>query len=274
MPKKKKDKNILTIIAIILLLLILFLIVLGAFKGWFHITLFTADSGIPDPNNVGSSTPTSLSYFLNLAIAPGNVCVGDIATGTISSNMYDAECILFVSPNNDDWHSSDTFQLNNNGAYTQSQVANAAGTAYYRVVCCDSQNNCKVSNSVQVIATVCNNPQPAYTCTDSDGEGNYHIVGNCQDSFHMAGFQDYCSNGLVFDYYCDAQGICQRESKACDAPNVCQDGLCQMPTITPCSSVWNPTQSTCSAAYCSAGVCAYVPATLYSVARCECQIPN
>jgi len=102
-----------------------------------------------------------------------------------------------------------------------------------------------------------------YECTDSDGSNNFFVSGNCQDSFHMAGFPDYCDGMyLAWDYYCDDDNICQKNSREC----YCNGGACMS-----CSQIINPiNQNTCNLGICETGACTFIPATLVSPARCSC----
>jgi hypothetical protein len=96
---------------------------------------------------------------------------------------------------------------------------------------------------------VCNCPedcegQEEYTCTDSDGGKNYYVNGTVkgkadedyEDKYDVETreFVDLCSGsayisesehyGLLFEGYCDENGIVQVENYYC--PNGCEDGAC------------------------------------------------
>lgn len=219
---------------------------------------------------------TGYTYNINLWFNPSTVCVGDSTVGFITSNMPFGKCSIYGD--------SGTGQklllnvnLDANGAYSESSVMNSVGVADVVAMCCDANNNCKLSNHAILTVQMCAQPPPQqpqgqYTCVDSDGMDNFHVTGNCQDSYHQAGFQDYCSGQTAFDYYCDASNICQRHSKECYAPNICVGGVCQLP---PCGYVTPSSAEVCWNEACPVygQTCNYIAATLIQPARCECGYP-
>lgn len=205
------------------------------------------------------NTDTTITPKVTIDINPLSVCVGDTVTGTISSNMYSAQCTIQYRHNQFQlWQTQSTVTLSSSGFYSIATPANVAGTAIFRVVCLKA-GNYAASNEVTV--TVNNCPQ-TYDCFDSDGGIDFVNGGNCQDSYHNAGYMDGCVSGETYmrEYYCDDQGICQW------IPNTkwkCNQMGCEQ-IVHPSS------QASCDLGNCLIGTCTYVPATMFVPAKCEC----
>lgn len=153
----KKDTNWLPYI------LIACVLIYGGYSGWFKSII-----------NIGGSTQSLapaqpetefLTYNVYVAFNPNTVCVGDSTTGSITSNIPNGVCSIFLNTGSG-WNLLTNANLNAAGSYSASQVINTAGTARVRATCCDSQSNCKISNEATLTATFCSSPNP-----DSDGDG-------------------------------------------------------------------------------------------------------
>jgi len=103
------------------------------------------------------------SYWLTIRISPTTICVGDSITGSITSNIYNGICSIFLNPGND-WTLFGNINLDSSGSFSTNQRINTVGQATFRAVCCDNNNNCKISNDVSLTINQCGNP-------DSDGDG-------------------------------------------------------------------------------------------------------
>lgn len=258
MKTKKKDEKKFMILAIFIGLIAVALLLM-ALKG---------GGGLPNPFSSGGNTPQedtgdSGKYNLFLDLSPNIICLGDSTLGTITSNMPLATCVAYTNTGGG-WQPYIGFTLNNGGGYSEPQVVNQAGHAFVKVVCCDDDNNCKVSNTEELTIQACDTTTttttiPSHQCYDSDGGINYAVWGYCEDDYHMAGFADTCEDGQLKEYYCDSESICQ----------VRYGGSCGWGAT--CSAIKYPTsQGSCNEGYCNVGMCVYIPATLSTPAYCGC----
>lgn len=215
MAKKKKDNTWMWGIGIIIGLLILWN---GGEKGWFKSEVSITNqnpqqTAVPNPTN----TPTNNQWtpLLSFTITPMSGCIGDLYSGTVNSNMPDASCTTYVND-----IIFDTYHLDANGQYSTSTNINTGGVANIFVTC--RYNNVNYDAPVkQITVNAC------YTCTDTDGT-NVLVFGNCEDSYHMAGFPDSCySLAQVREYMCGSDNICMNAIITCPAGMQCRDGRCQ-----------------------------------------------
>jgi hypothetical protein len=258
--KKEKDDN--KILIIILLAVIAYL--LWSNKEVINNNYFNGSLGSGGSGAGGQPQNNQGGYSLTLSLNPTDFCAGSQVIGTITSNMPNAACNSGFNAGMG-WMPLQTFNLAGNGGYISSQVINAIGGAQIRAICCIN-GDCKISNEVTIISRTCTtttttgqNTPTTYLCTDSDNGINYPVLGNCQDSYHGLGYYDFCDTGLnrMTEYYCDDAGICQYVYGTCTTQNAC-------------TSVWNPSPVTCSAAVCPTGTCIFHEATLSTVASCGC----
>jgi len=149
----KKNNNL--IIGIIIAIVLLYMGNQGMFKGIFSIE----PSQIPSTPYPKEIIKEYLTYNVNLDINPNDMCTGDTATGTITSNIYNGVCSVFYDDGTGyQWYSN--VNLDNRGRYSESQVVTAP-TLNFIAVCCDANNNCKLSNIERVTTHAC----------DTDGDG-------------------------------------------------------------------------------------------------------
>jgi hypothetical protein len=261
--KDKKDDKIviLWIVSIAAILLLAYALFTNSSGGGINL-------GSNGGSNGGGISPTpekvNNAYDVRLSIQPSVICFGDRVTGSVTSNVPNGRCAAFYN-NGAGYHVLTEFNLIN-GGYTYSQQVNALGSVTLIVVCCDENDVCKVSNQAYLRVNSCNTttttiPPTRYNCTDSDGGINFATLGNCQDSYHMAGFMDMCDTGRNqwVEYYCDTNGVCQTVN----------GGACTY--TTPCSAVYLPnSQTDCDRGYCPTGICIYHPATISIASRCSC----
>jgi len=77
-----------------------------------------------------------------------------------------------------------------------------------------------------LLSCCCGSTLPdGYTCSDSDGFDIY-TWGHCEDSYHSMGFMDVCNGGLVQEYFCNEDNICEWRAQACPTGYVCVEGVC------------------------------------------------
>lgn len=241
----------------ILLVLFLFLLVCGGIV----ISAFYLY-----PKNSLDYVEQDTSTDLNLDMYPKVFCQGSQVTGTITSNMPYATCNSYYNAGLG-WNQLQSFQLNSQGYYSNTQVINVVGSSNIRVICCLLDGSCKISNVETITSQTCQtttNPQTTttlhYTCIDSDGL-DFDTFGHCQDGYHQMDYQESCFNGQVKEYYCDDMGICQ----------VIYGGTCSNDAL-PCGVMLYPTgQTQCSQYSCQTGTCLYIPPTSATASRCECQ---
>jgi hypothetical protein len=279
--KHKRNKFNPIWLLIVLAAVLVGAVIYGGITGWFKLTISNVFN---QPQAPLSPTTQFLTYNVEISLNPSTICVGDSTTGSIDSNIYNGLCTVYINTG-EGYKFLMNANLDAQGKWSTTVPINSVGQAYFMAACTDGESNYRISNVVTLTSQMCADSNPpdgsggqppsggGYTCYDSDGTDNYHVVGNCQDSYHQAGFQDYCSNSLVFDYYCDANNICQRHSQACVLPNICVGGICQLP---PCGYVGIPSSAeVCWNEACPTygQTCNYYAATLTQPARCECGYP-
>lgn len=171
--KKKTKKIIFWTILISSILILAGVIVYGGlnswFSGWFQFTIKVPQPFTPTPDKVKEY----LSYSVYLTLNPSNMCVGQSSTGTINSNIFNGICSIFIQ-NSGSWTLYSNVNLNSNGYYSETQRVDTPGIASFQAVCCDSQDNCKISNQVTLTVRICDNDGdgiPDDTDPDDDNDG-------------------------------------------------------------------------------------------------------
>ena len=145
----KTKTNWVPILVVGVLLLLAYVIYSGKLQ-FQNVFQFTQNSFAPlNPDN------QYYLYTVAISVAPSNICVGSSVTGTISSNIPNGICTVFVNPNNAGWQIFANVNLDSNGIYSTSQVISVTGTASFRAVCCDSSGNCKTSNDAMITVSTC-----------------------------------------------------------------------------------------------------------------------
>lgn len=155
--KAKGNKEILIILGVVALLIFLY----GGTHGWFQFNFSNHISQplTPYPSNVVNYP----SYFVILGLVPSTICAGGSTIGTISSNINNGICSIFFQTPTTTWQLYANVNLNAQGDYSVTNTINTSGRADFVAVCCDGQNNCKLSNQVTLIVNPCGG--------DSDGDG-------------------------------------------------------------------------------------------------------
>lgn len=210
------------------------------------------------------------SYFVTLEVVPNTICVGQSATGKISSDIPNGRCSIYYDNGNGMIHLR-SIQLDSIGMFQYTQPISVTGTVRFRTVCCDSNSMCKISNDATLNVNICATSQATttlpsvhYDCFDSDNGIDFDTLGFCQDSYHQLGYQELCFNGQVKEYYCDSMGICQ----------ITYGGTCTdawQNTGYPCTQIFNPpSQQTCSMGHCDSGTCSFVPPQTGLASQCVC----
>jgi len=200
--KKKEDKD--WNIWLIVLLIAVIAVLLNQNKG---INFPSLNSGTTSENN------NQGTYSLILDMNPSYFCQGSPVTGTITSNMPSATCNSQINTGAF-WMNLQSFNLNSQGTYTNTQTINIAGSTQIRATCCIN-GDCVNSNTENAVSQSCNptttqsNTQTTYTCFDSDNGVDFDTLGSCEDSYHQIKYFESCYNGQVKEYYCDTMYICQ-----------------------------------------------------------------
>jgi hypothetical protein len=244
---KKKNNNTLLIVAVIIVALVLF------FKSSLNNQETLSSNNTTQSSNENENQENQ--NWILFTVSPPDLCLGENVTGDITSDMPGQECIFqYRLSSLLPWQTLNSLSLDSNGAYTVRATANQVGSVTFRVVC-----GALVSNQQTVTVTNCSSS--AYECTDSDGGIDFLVSGNCQDSYHQTGFSDGCVDGVMREYYCDNDGICQW------VPN--EDYNCNGMA---CEAIVIPTgQGTCSPGFCLTGTCTFIPGDLANPASCGCQ---
>lgn len=233
---KQKKKNDYTLLFIGLGVVAVILFVYGGQQGWFkQIYTITNQYGATGVNqDANTFTQNYQQYTNNLYFEQNTICVGDTAKAIVDTNIANGQCTIFAKTNNV-WEIYKNVKLNGNGDYLESKAILAVGVASFRVICCDANNNCRVSNDASVTVNVCAQPQPpaVNTCTDTDNGIKEYLAGkvtaNGVDHF------DNCQGGSVLEYYCDGFNMLRTSLIACD--NGCSQsisgGFCETPPVQP-----------------------------------------
>lgn len=111
-----------------------------------------------------------LTYDLSIDLNPNPLCTGNNLTGTISSNIPNGVCSIFVNAG-EGFRLFANVNLDSAGDFSQTEPLLVAGTAVFRVVCCDRQGNCRVSNDETLVSTNAIPPCELAPGPDSDGDG-------------------------------------------------------------------------------------------------------
>jgi len=267
----KKDNDIWMFVGIAILIIV---IIWGYQNGKFSNNYFSTTENDYITQDTNNPSNTGISYQISVWLTPNTICTGGTTVGNIDTNMPNGICRLYIKTSLTNWQLLDIVTLNSNGKYSQSRQVDIPGTAYVYANCCDSNNNCKNSNTATLIVNICNSENPEPSCIDSDNGKISTILGNCQDSYHQLGYQDSCSSSSsVLEYFCGSDLTCHSEIASCPVGWVCINGACMQP---PCQSgIINPTsQGSCNPGYCGIGegYCEYVPASLVEPARCGCSL--
>lgn len=146
-----------TILYIIIAVLIILLFMKSQGVGPFSTKAPETQPQTPYPKEI---IKEFLTYNANLDINPNTVCVGDSATGTITSNIPNGICSVFYDDGTG-YTFYNNVNLNSAGSYSESQVMAIPGTLIFIAVCCDVSGNCKLSNTERIITQTC----------DTDGDG-------------------------------------------------------------------------------------------------------
>lgn len=223
MAKQQNNSNLLMWIVLIIVL------IYGGKNGWFNFSFSLVNQGggsdapqTPLPDKV---TPTPVSYNLRIDVSPSSICTGDLITGTITSNIYNGVCSIF-SNTGAGYTLLTNANLNANGGYSQSSVISSAGTSTLVAVCCDANNNCKLSNTVTFTSRVCD-------CVDTDGQDNLKPGWVTSGGFNY--YDDCAGNWAVTEYYCN-NGVVTSKVMACNPGYICYEtrsGDYCKPTTTP-----------------------------------------
>lgn len=145
----------------------------------------------------------SAQYSVNLSVKPKTICVGEETTGEIETNIPNGLCSIFFNANGNGWFVYKNIQLSSKGKYTEEKEINAAGYAMFRIICCDLEKNCKISDSARVDVDVCEEPVDcSKVCEDYDHHENLnetedddcesYAYSKCADGFQNALATDEC----------------------------------------------------------------------------------
>jgi hypothetical protein len=257
----KKDNS--TIWAVGAIIVVALILTRGGFT-----TIINQAPNVPlDPEFISSH------YTLMLSVQPSRICVGDTATGTISSDIYGGICSVYLNSGTG-WSLYKNVNLDSSGHYSEtSPPMMTVGAVTFRAVCCDSEMNCKISNDAVLTVEACDGVPPdgvpPEECTDTDGGNDIYEAGVCTDNTH-SNIDNCQSQTYVNENWC-SNGECMGASMLCPTGYHCWDGECIL-TQQACTTILYPTsQASCSPGVCQTGNCIFVPATVYSIARCICE---
>lgn len=208
-----KKREIIMIIVIIILLLLLG----GIVKLPQSFSSVGSGGGVPlNPSQ------EKCSYDVTLTLHPNPACVGDPITGTISSNIPNGVCAIAYNTDGT-WKLYKTVKLNSNGYYSETQVINTPGTALFRAVCCDAQQNCRISNGIELTTQLCaspnrptDSPDPRMPCASIIPA----TADNCNQGYCDTGICTYVPATLSTRASCACQNNdCLRLGTACFTPS-------------------------------------------------------
>jgi hypothetical protein len=245
-------------------------------------------------------------WNVDISFSKTTLCVGDTVTGFIDSNIANGFCRIFIDTGTG-WKTDSDVALDSNGDYSEARTVRTVGAVTLMAICSDAElktfarrnlvtltiemcanpsscckymttydcfmNVCPVGwNTIEVYSTdeQCHaNCHATSQCTDTDGGNDIYNYGVCSDATHS--IQDNCqSQTIVNENWC-ANGVCMGASLYCPTGYHCWDGACVL-TQTACSGIIRPTsQTSCSVGVCSTGNCIYHPATLATIAYCNCE---
>jgi hypothetical protein len=173
---KDDTRNVIIVIVVIALAILLFLnwnkiapklqSIAGGFGG-------SGGNGGLNPDQVENEVA---AYDVRLTVTPSNGCIGDQYTGTITSNMPNGQCGVWIDDGSG-WRFLFEFNLDDTGRYSQDTNINTMGTYSARAVCMDNQHNFRMSNTVTIIVRDCNNPNNE---PDDGNEEDENIYYCCQ----------------------------------------------------------------------------------------------
>lgn len=162
----KKKNSVLSDYSILLVgLAICALFWYGGTQGWFK-SISTSTTSISNTEQSLTPYPDKIvdefkGYDVVLSLTPSTICVGEVTTGKIVSNINNGACSIFVNINYGSWQLFRNIALNSYGYYSESATISTAGTANFAAVCCDADRNCKLSNAAMLSVSSC----------DHDGDG-------------------------------------------------------------------------------------------------------
>jgi len=157
---KKKKFPIIPVLIIIAIAVVAY----GGTQGWFKSVFI-----FPETPNAPLNPPNQYYlYNLYLNIAPSTICVGDSATGSITSNIPNGICSIWYNPNSAGWGLYSNVNLNSAGSYSETNTLTAAGNVIFRAICCDANGNCKVSVDKTLVVNTCPSA-PKWLCCSGYG---------------------------------------------------------------------------------------------------------
>lgn len=228
----KKNFNWFQLITVLSVLALVGVLIYGGMNNWFGVYLSSNPTVTLNPEIEESS------YSVVLNLNPQPICVGEDSTGSISSNMNNAVCTIYVNVDASGWEFYKNIVLDTNGNYEETQTLSTAGMILFRAVCY-LDGKYKVSNTVTLNAEVC-----------PDGD------------------VDFCENNDTIGVYCNDLNVCVEARMVCPPCTSCVGRVCMQ---QPCSTIVNPTsQAMCDQGYCGTGSCAFVPADIVNPAKCLC----
>lgn len=216
MAKKKQGINKTWVIAIVVIIALLF----ASNQGWFEkFSIVNSGSSWFSGTSTfggGDSSITSGESYIVLSVSPSEPCLGNLITGSISSNLPSAVCNLQAKIGSLPWMTiGDSFILDQQGKYSASTPVNTVGTATFRVICGNVVSN-------ERIVTV-------YDCSSSDSPSS---------SSYTCGITSYCAAGTCPTSY-SCQEISSLETTWC----ACVDILGEVhPDWKPTGENYNPTE--------------------------------
>jgi len=140
------------------------------------------------------------NYNVGLYFSMTELCSGQSTQGHIDSNINNGMCTIYVK-NAESWDIVGTLNLNPAGDFVETINFDNIGTFIYKTVCCDANQNCKMSGEANILVKDCQQ-QPVeqsgyYTCCESSGvagcyegacpagttlNGGYEILSQCMNS--------------------------------------------------------------------------------------------
>lgn len=200
MTKKKTDNsNFLMVLGFVAVVGILWY---GGEQGWFKTTASIIEGKISPINLNLNIVPNPLDYVepnsgyeVALDVVPNRICVGEEVTGSITSNIKNGFCRVWINSNDTGWVKLADVALNSLGSYQYTQRVYGLGYANFGAICCDSKYLCKLSNIVRLEVIDCSTPTPTpaptptptpteedtsgYTC----GVASYCLAGTCPTGY-------------------------------------------------------------------------------------------
>lgn len=202
---------VIIILLLVIAIMIMFFIYLGKDKTPAPTTIVQQQTQQQQNNTVITlnNTPAPALY-VSLELIPADACLGQPVTGVIKSTLPDATCSMYykagIMPT---WFMYKNIRLDANGNYNESRAFDMTGTLQMYVSCRYDGEDIE-SNKDSATVSDC------YYCTDSDNGNEPMTIGQCQDSYHMAGFEDNClSANTLREYYCTSNSICESVDVTC-----------------------------------------------------------